>query len=326
MLVRSRLNAGAPEGPAKSYCADDEAALVAATIRRTTQRLPSSKVRLISTVGKIEIVKYSTWDRPSAPDGARARSGRRQRPTSLNQKPPARSRLEPVAKLVRARPAYVWVTCSSCPCQQKSPYDFASRLPSFTTRRMSGVDLTAPSASWTTCPNGRPCPGYKDSREESFCCKSKVQPGDFFCCDYATKANSEYKGLLKEHLAELVGGLLGAAVLLLVVVLAICFYCKCCALYKKRKHHRSSESIAPFGYGTDRIGDYVWSSALRQQQHQQLRRYSSQEEESLQRAQTERKQCTTPPPPYSAVCQSFLSSTRYGMRPSGGDHPPPADV
>ncbi|CDW53567.1 hypothetical protein TTRE_0000183201 [Trichuris trichiura] len=194
---------------------------------------------------------------------------------------------------------------------------------------MSGVDLNAPSSSWTTCPNGRPCPGYKDRREESFCCKSKVQPGDFYCCDYATKANSEYKGLLSEHLAELVGGLLGAAVLLLIVVLAICFYCKCCALYKKRKHHRSSESIAPFGYGTNRIGDYVWSAACRQQQQEQQQqqqrflRYpsSSQEEEGLQRTQTE-----PPPPPYSAVCQSFLSSTCYGIRPPANDHPPPADV
>ncbi|KHJ41215.1 hypothetical protein D918_08665 [Trichuris suis] len=135
---------------------------------------------------------------------------------------------------------------------------------------MSGVDLNAPSSSWTTCPNGRPCPGYKDRREESFCCKSKVQPGDFYCCDYATKANSEYKGLLNEHLAELVGGLLGAAVLLLIVVLAICFYCKCCALYKKRKHHRSSESIAPFGYGTNRIGDYVCAASSLQRRMPKL--------------------------------------------------------
>ncbi|KRX65613.1 hypothetical protein T09_12210 [Trichinella sp. T9] len=178
--------------------------------------------------------------------------------------------------------------------------------------------LAASGSLTRTCPNGRDCPGYGDSLDEFYCCDSTVQPGDFYCCDYGTKEKTSYRGLLSEHVGEIVGGVFGALVLLLVVVLVMCFFCSCCTLYKKREKRRQSrESITPRPWPTS-IVRVDASSGSPTPDWDQL-------SDGAEVSSASCKPCGTPPPPYSVVCpgmSSSSSSAGASLLPFTERHPP----
>ncbi|KRZ58809.1 hypothetical protein T02_5883 [Trichinella nativa] len=214
--------------------------------------------------------------------------------------------------------------------------------------------LAASGSLTRTCPNGRDCPGYGDSLDEFYCCDSTVQPGDFYCCDYGTKEKTSYRGLLSEHVGEIVGGVFGALVLLLVVVLVMCFSCSCCTLYKKREKRRQSEkyfcreSITPSNRHHRHFHPYsaAPSSPHHHHHHSSVIAYSRPWPTSIVRVDASSgsptpdwdqlsdgaevssascKPCGTPPPPYSVVCpgmSSSSSSAGASLLPFTERHPP----
>ncbi|KRZ06264.1 hypothetical protein T11_10875 [Trichinella zimbabwensis] len=206
--------------------------------------------------------------------------------------------------------------------------------------------LAASGSLTRTCPNGRDCPGYGDSLDEFYCCDSTVQPGDFYCCDYGTKEKTSYRGLLSEHVGEIVGGVFGALVLLLVVVLVMCFFCSCCTLYKKREKRRQSrECITPSS--RHHCHSHPYSPPPHHHHRHHHIAYSRPWPTSLVRVEDASsgsptpdwdqlsdgaevssascKPCGTPPPPYSVVCpgmSSSSSSAGASLLPFTERHPP----
>ncbi|KAL1228292.1 Protein shisa-4 [Trichinella pseudospiralis] len=205
--------------------------------------------------------------------------------------------------------------------------------------------LAASGSLTRTCPNGRDCPGYGDSLDEFYCCDSTVQPGDFYCCDYGTKEKTSYRGLLSEHVGEIVGGVFGALVLLLVVVLMMCFFCSCCTLYKKRekrrqisgresitpssRHHRHSHPYSPPPHHHHHIAySRPWPTSLVRVEVAGSGSPTpdwDQLSDGGEMSSASCKPCGTPPPPYSVVCpgmSSSSSSAGASLLPFTERHPP----
>uniref|UniRef100_A0A915BFZ8 Uncharacterized protein n=1 Tax=Parascaris univalens TaxID=6257 RepID=A0A915BFZ8_PARUN len=81
------------------------------------------------------------------------------------------------------------------------------------------------------------CPDFKDDITEKFCCPSHVVPGSYYCCSEehlsvmeAEEAAELRRQFIKNYLAVIVIGVIGAVILIVVLTMCLCKNLSFCPL------------------------------------------------------------------------------------------------